>query len=124
MSYVSVELNLNKDALQRIENLPDKVLYKMARKTLDYSNRHIPMSQGLKTSGQLRRQSMAYGVKGTTGDYYIGSPTSYANRVWKLPDKSTNWTTQGTHSKWFLYTLKTYKKSIVDSAINEAVKEN
>ena len=124
MSYVSVELNLNKDALQRIENLPDKVLYKMARKTLDYSNRHIPMSQGLKTSGQLRRQSMAYGVKGTTGDYYIGSPTSYANIVWNLPDKTTNWTTQDTHSKWFLYTLKTYKKSIVDSAINEAVKEN
>ena len=124
MSYVSVELKLNKGTLERIENLPDKIVYKIARKTLDYSNTVIPMSRGLKTSGQLRRQTMAYGVRGSNGDYYIGSPTSYANRVWNYNDKTTNWTTPGTHSKWFLYALKTHQKSIVENSINEVNKEN
>ena len=124
MSYVSVELKLNKGTLEKIENLPDKIVYKIARKTLDYSNAVIPMSRGLKTSGQLRRQSMSYGVRGSNGDYHIGSPTSYANRVWNLPDRGTNWTTPNTHSKWFEYALKMHQKSIVDSSINEVNKEN
>ena len=124
MSYVSVELKLNKGTLEKIENLPDKVVYKIARKTLDYTNPHIPMSRGLPTSGQLRRDTMAYGVRGSNGDYYIGSPTRYANRVWNLNDQTTNWTTPQTHSKWFLYALKRYQKSIVDNSINEVNKEN
>lgn len=124
MSYVSVEVKLNKGTLDKIDNLPDKVVYKIARKTLDYSVAVIPMSRGLKTSGQLRRDSVAYGVRGSNGDYHIGSPTSYANRVWNFNDKTTNWTTPNTHSKWFLYALKTHQKSIVENSINEVNKEN
>lgn len=124
MSYVSVELNLNKKTLNKIENLPDKVVYKIARKTLDYSNTLIPMSRGLKTSGQLRRDSMSYGVRGSNANYHIGSPTRYANRVWNLPAQGTHWTTPNTTSKWFAVALKRHKKSIVDNSIEEIKKEN
>ena len=124
MSYVSVELNLNKSTLNRIDNLPDKVVYKIARKTLDYTSSIIPMSRGKATSGQLRRDTMAYGVRGSDGNYHIGSPTEYANYVWHLNDSTTNWTTPQTHSKWFNVALKRYKQSIVDNSINEVNKEN
>ena len=124
MSYVSVELKFNKNTLNKIDNLPDKVVYKIARKTLDYSNSVIPMSRGLSTSGQLRRDTMAYGVHGSDGNYYIGSPTSYANRVWHYNDSTTNWTTPNTHSKWFNVALKRHQKSIVENSINEINKEN
>ena len=124
MSTVSVELKLNNKTLLEIEELPDKVLYKMARMTLDYSNTIIPMSRGLKTSGQLRRDSMAYGVRGSNGDYYIGSPTRYASHVWNLPAIGTNWTTPNTTSKWFEVALKRHKATIVDNSIEQAKKES
>lgn len=123
MSTVSVELKLNNKTLIEIEDLPDKVLYKMARKTLDYSYTIIPLSRGKKTSGQLRRDTMVYGVRGSKGDYYIGSPTRYANYVWHLPEKGTNWTTDSTTSKWFNVALKRYEKVIVDSSIEQAKKD-
>lgn len=122
MNY-SVEFQPNKRVQQGLKKLPDEVIYKMARKTLDLSQPHIPMSKGLNTSGQLRRTTMAKGVRGSNGDYYLSSPTNYATRVWSMNDDSTNWTTPGTHSKWFEWTLKRYNKQIEDSSLNEAWKD-
>lgn len=127
MSSVSVELHLNDKTLKEIKGLPDKVMYEMARRTLDVTKIHIPMSATPRHSGTLRKTTMDMGVKGEPGDYYItsiGSPTrGYANRVYNMNDSSTNWTTPDTHSKWFEYSLKRYKEVIVNDAINKARKE-
>lgn len=122
-----IEVHLNKKTLKQIDALPDKVVYEMARRLLDMTQVHIPMSALPRHSGTLRRTTMSNGVKKGTlkGDYYvtsIGSPTrSYANRVWNLPD-STNWTTPNTHPQWFKWSLKKYKNVIVRDAIDKARK--
>ena len=122
MNY-SVEVQPNKKVEQGLKKLPDETIYKMARKTLDLSQTHIPMSALPRHSGTLRKSTMARGVRGSKGDYYLTSPTNYATRVWNLSDNGTNWTISGTHSKWFAWTLKTYNKQIEDSSINEAWKD-
>lgn len=122
MNY-SVEIQPNKKVEQGLKKLPDEVLYKMARKTLDFSQTHIPMSALPNHKGTLRRTTMSRGVRGSNGDYYLTSPTNYATRVWLLNDATTNWTTSGTHSKWFEWTLKKYKKQIENDSINESWKD-
>lgn len=127
MSSVSVELHFNEKTLKEIKGLPDKVMYEMARKTLDMTEIHIPMSTLPRHSGTLRKTTMAMAVRGQPGDYYItsiGSPTrSYASRVYNMNDSTTNWTTPDTHSKWFEYSLKRYKEVIVNSSIDKARKD-
>jgi len=122
MNY-SVEVQPNKKVEMGLKKIPDEVLYKMARITLDMTQKHIPMSALPRHSGTLMRTTMARAVRGSNGDYYLTSPTNYATRVWSLDDSSTNWTTPGTHSKWFEWTLKKYKKQIEDNSINQAWKD-
>ena len=122
MNY-SVEVQLNKKTENGLKRLPGKVMYEMARKTLDLSEIHIPKSALVRHAGTLRKATMSNGVRGQDGDYYLTASTNYANRVWNLPDQGTHWTTPGTHSKWWDWTLKTYKKQIEDNAINQAWKE-
>ena len=124
MSTVSISLKLNNQTLKTIDQLDDKVMYEMARKTLDMSEIHIPKSAIVRHAGTLRRVTKANGVRGYNGDWYISSTTNYASRVWNLPDQGTNWTTSRTHSKWFDWTLKHYQKQIIDSSIDKVKKEN
>lgn len=112
----TVEIHFNNNTLKYIEKMPDKTIYAIARKTLDYSTAKIPMD-----TGKMRRLSQAYGVKGSKGDYHIGSPTRYASHVWNLPAR-THWTTPGTNNQWFKRALKEHKASIINSAINEVKK--
>lgn len=122
MNY-SVEANLNKKVENGLKKLPDETLYKMARITLDMSINHIPKSSVVSHAGTLRKASMQNGVRGSNGDYYLTSSTNYATRVWNFNDASTNWTTPGTHSEWWDWTLKSYGKQIQDNAINQSWKE-
>ena len=112
-----VSVNLNKQNLNKVKKTPDSVIKQVARLTLDLSHNIIPLSHNV-NSGNLRRSSSAYGVQGGNGDYTIGSTTSYAKRVWNMNPNTTNWTTSGTTSKWFLNTFKTKGKSIVANAVN------
>lgn len=121
MSYV--EFKPNKETERKLLGLPDKVLYKVARITLDFTNPHIPMSRGKRTSGQLRRSTMVYGVRGGNGDYTIGSVTSYAKYVYNMDDATTHWTTDKTYSHWFHRTFKEKQQLIIKNAIDQAWKE-
>ena len=103
--------------------IPDDILYEIARQTLDRSYNLIPMSAIPNHKGFLRLKSIGGGVKGGSGDYYIGSYTDYASRVWKMPE-STNWTTPGTTNKWFARTLDRYGSTIIESAISKSWKKD
>lgn len=109
---------------RKLNELPGEVLYTIARQTLDMSFQTIPLSNK-KNRGNLRVSSLEKGVlsDGYTG-YAIGSFTDYASRVWNMNDLTTNWTTPGTHSQWYARTIKQYGKTILDTAVNRAWKEN
>lgn len=102
--------------------MPDKVSYAIARITMDMTVPKVPMSRGKNTSGQLRRSTVAYGVRGSNGKYSIGSSTSYATYVYNMDDSKTNWTTPGTHSKWFHRTFEKDHTTIIKTAIDNTWK--
>lgn len=117
---VKVEVVPNTKTMNGLKQVPDRVLFHVARQTLDMSRDTgiIPMSPpGTKTRGKLRSTSMAGGVRGGNGNYYIGSYTDYASYVWKMPD-STNWTDKNSNNKWYTRTLKKHGKTITEIAIN------
>lgn len=107
-----VIVDLNPSLEKNLDQFQDEVIYEVARETLD---RTIPVIPYFK--GELMNSTLAYGVKGSNKDYTIGSQTAYASRVWKFNDATTNWTTTGTHSKWFEYIWKKDHDNIVSNVI-------
>ena len=116
---VSVQVVPNPKTMAGLKVLPDRVMYQIARETLEFALPIIPKGK----TGHLRNTSMAMGVRGSSGNYYIGSYTGYASAVWNMPD-STNWTTIGTNNKWYTRTLKKHGKTITEIAINRGWSES
>lgn len=110
---VSVSVKWEPEAKMALMSAPDKMMYAIARQTLDRSLVHIPFK-----SGKMRQTSMAAGIRGSNGNYYIGSYTDYAKYVWVMPN-TTNWTEPGTFGKWYQEIYTKQKKSIVGIAIKE-----
>lgn len=107
----SIDFNWTPGAQKKILNAGNVITYAVARQTLDRTYPHIP-----KLTGKMRKTSMAAGVRGQNGDYYIGSYTKYAKYVWVKP-KSTNWSEPNTFGKWYEEIWKKQGKSIVDSCV-------
>ena len=111
---VSAKVEWEPGAMEKLHGVPDKVMYEIARMTLDYSVPHMP-----KNTGKLRASSTGGatgGVKGQDGDYHIGSYTDYASKVWKK-GSNTNWTTPDTYGHWYSTIWKSYGDSITKQAI-------
>ena len=110
-----VKVNWYPGKKKEVLDASDKIMYSIARQTLDRTFPHIPMSRR-KGVVHMRQTSMAAGVRGSNGDYYIGSYTDYAKYVWVKP-KSTNWSEPNTFGKWYEEIWKKQGKSIVDSCV-------
>lgn len=106
---------------RNLNRLPDEILYTIAKEVLDMTDslEYFP-----KDSGDLERSSMAAGVRGESGEYYIGSFVDYASHVWNMSQTDTQWTNPKSKSKWYAYTLKTHGQLILDTAVNREWKEN
>lgn len=113
-----IDVKLNQKTFNKIQNAPDKIIYSVASNTLHRSYPTIPLSNR-KYKGQLRRSSMAYGVRGSNATYKIGSQTNYAKYVWVMNNETTNWTTPGTGSKWYINYLKKHGKQLIAESIKE-----
>lgn len=98
-----------------LKNMPDRIVYQIASMTLDMSFPTIPMGK----TGNLRKTSKSAGVRGSNGNYYIGSYTNYAKYVWVMPE-STHWSTPGTNGEWYKKYWKKHGKSIVKMAIERS----
>ena len=107
----SIDFNWTPGAQKKMLNAGNVITYATARQTLDITFPHIP-----KLTGKMRKTSMAAGVRGQNGNYYIGSYTNYAKYVWVKP-KSTNWSEPNTFGKWYEEIWKKQGKSIVDSCV-------
>ena len=110
-----VKVNWYPGKKKEVLDVSDKIMYSIARQTLDRTFPHIPMSKR-KGVVHMRQTSMSAGVRGSDGDYYIGSYTNYAKYVWVKP-KSTNWSEPNTFGKWYEEIWKKQGKSIVDSCV-------
>lgn len=114
---VTVDFKWNPRTKRGLQTIPDTILYTIARETLDISYPTIP-----KDTGKMRTSSMAAGVRsGGNHEYYIGSYTKYASRVWNMTN--VHWTTPGTNNKWYARTLKKHGQSIINNAINQSWKK-
>lgn len=100
----------NKENLKKLQEMPNKITYEIARRTLDMTVPHIPKDTGL-----MRGTSTSAGVRGTDGNYWIGSYTRYADKVWNY--ENVNWTTPNTFGKWYERVYKQYGKSIVQNTL-------
>ena len=122
VKYKVVWDNKTKNGLNKI---PNEILFAIAKQTLDYSIPIIPMSNLVNHKGTLRRSSGRgeSGVHKCSGGVYIGSFTNYASSVWRMNDKTTKWTTDGTHSQWFARTIKEKGTVITNNAINQSWKD-
>lgn len=108
-----VKVNWYPGKKKEVLEASDKIMYAIARQTLDRSLIHIPFK-----SGKMRQTSMAAGVRGSDGNFYVGSYTDYAKYVWVMPRK-THWSEPGTFGKWYQETYKKFMKNIVSISIKE-----
>ena len=127
---VKYEIKWNEKVKKGLDNIPDDILFSVAKQTLDFSIPMIPMSDKVNHAGTLRLSSQRGdgssegGVGKCSGGYYIGSFTDYASYVWNMDAETTHWTTDGTTSLWFAAALKRYKTTIINNAINQSWKDN
>lgn len=116
---IQIETIIIKDIpVKEIENYMDKVVYGIARATLDFTNtgRHFPYR-----TGALNRASMSEGVvKEGYGSYHIGAQgIDYAPKVWNY--RNVNWTNKSTYPQWYITEFQHDKNVIVQSAIKTVV---
>lgn len=107
----SINFSWNPGAQKKILNNGNLITYAVARQTLDKTLPFIPLK-----TGTMRKTSINAGVRGSNGDYYIGSYTKYAKNVWIMP-KNTHWSEPGTRGKWYEYVWKTQGKNIVANCV-------
>ena len=111
---MKVEVKYNQDTLEMLNKLPDKIMYAVARQTLDRvgSTQITPYK-----TGNMQRSMYAHGVtRNSYGIYVIGDYVDYATRVYGMP-QSTNWTNPKSKAQWFDYFWRNYGTSVVENVV-------
>lgn len=102
---------------KQFDEFQDKVIYNVARITLDRSSPTIPW-----LTGHMYGDLYARGVQGGNKVYTLGvEQTEYAIYVWNM-GQNTNWTNKASKPKWFLAEFDTYKEIIIEQAVRRAEK--
>lgn len=119
MSSFGVDIQIVKDLpVDKIDRWEDKVVFEIARKTLDFtdSGSHFPY-----LTGTLNVASMNEGVVSEGNmTYHLGSRgVEYAPKVWSYGE-NTNWTNPSTIPQWYFGVFEKYKNEILQDAIVEA----
>ena len=103
--------------VKEISNWEDKVVFGIARATLDFTNsrRHFPY-----LTGELNRASMSEGVvRETKGTYHLGAKgVEYAPKVRNYKD--VNWTNKNTLPQWYKSVYEKYRNEINQVALKGA----
>lgn len=110
----SVTVKYNKSTMNRLNKLPDNIVYEIARQTLDRvgSSKITPYR-----TGKMERTMFSEGVKrNLSGVYTIGNYTDYAIYVYGMP-QNTNWTNPKSRAKWFDWYWKAHGKSVFNEVV-------
>ena len=122
MSY-QVQIEIVKDLpVEQIKKWEDKVIYGMARATLDFTNsaHYFPYKTGALNISSMNKGVVAMGDK-TYGLGYEGT-TEYAPHVWKMGD-NTKWTNPNTLPQWYYRTFEKHHTEITQLALKNAESE-
>ena len=108
-----VSIKFNQNTFQKLYEANDKVVYAIARQTLDMVG---SMKATAYKTGETERSMFSRGVQQDADGYYIGNFTSYAKRVYRM-GPNTNWTRKSTRPQWFHSIWKEYGDMITDNCI-------
>ena len=121
-NQIDLDIIILKDIpTNQIKTFEDRVVYEVARTTLDLTAGNFP-----RLTGELERGSYAMGVVGSNKEYGIGSEAKnkqgqyYAKYVWEKP-QNTNWTNPNTIAQWYYWKFRVREKQITDQAIRGAL---
>ena len=109
------ELHWNENTKRLLTQAPDKMMYAIARRTLDEvgSSKITPYD-----TGRMERSMYSSGVKKDGQGYYIGNFTDYATYVYDYGN-GTNWSRATTEPQWFDYYWKLRGAGITDECVRE-----
>lgn len=111
---MSVIIKYNKTTMNLLKTVPDKVVYEVARQTLD---RVGSMKITPYRTGRMERTMFSKGVTKSGNVYTIGNYTNYAQYVYNKPQK-TNWTNPKSKAKWFDWFWKNQGKNVFESTVS------
>ena len=106
------EIHNNTETFNKLKNANDKVVYAIARQTLDMVGSSKATAY---LTGETERSMYARGVQKDSQGYYIGNFTDYASRVYAM-DRA-NWTNPQTQPHWFHSIWKQYGDMITDNCL-------
>jgi hypothetical protein len=108
-----VVIKINDKTMKELEAFPDKVVYAVARETLDRvgSSKITPYK-----TGKTEMTMFQAGVRGSNRDYSIGNFTNYASYVYAMP-QSVNWTNPLSKAQWFETFWKSSGKSVLENVV-------
>lgn len=112
---MSVTIKYNKSTMNKLKLLPDKMVYEIARQTLD---RVGSMKITPYKTGRMERTMFSSGVKkDMSGVYTIGNYINYAHYVYAKP-QNTNWTNPKSKAQWFDYFWKSQGKNVFNNVVS------
>lgn len=112
---MSVIIKYNKTTMNKLKTVPDKIVYGVARQTLD---RVGSMKITPYRSGRMERTMFSKGVtRESSGVYTIGNYTNYAQYVYEK-SQNTNWTNPNSKAQWFDYFWRTQGKNVFESTVS------
>ena len=136
MIRTKAELHWNENTKRLLTQAPDKMMYAIARRTLDEvgSSKITPYD-----TGRMERSMYSSGVKKDGQGYYIGNFTDYASIVYSMGNstswssstkqgsttitygygQSTNWSRPTTEPQWFDYYWNLRGAGITDECVRE-----
>ena len=104
---MEAKLKYNEVTFDKLENANDKLMYAIARRTLDQVGN---LKATAYLTGETERSMYTHGVEQDDLGYYIGNFTSYASKVYSY--KNANWTNKLTRPQWFHAIWKEYGELI------------
>lgn len=115
MIRTKAELHWNENTKRLLTQAPDKMMYAIARRTLDEvgSSKITPYD-----TGRMERSMYSSGVKKDGQGYYIGNFTDYATYVYDYGN-GTNWSRPTTEPQWFDYYWNLRGAGITDECVRE-----
>lgn len=116
-NQIGLDIIILKDIDEKqIDNFSDRVVYEVARATLDLTAGNFP-----RLTGDLERGSYEMGVVGSNKEYGLGSTVDYAKYVWEKP-QNTNWTNPNTIAQWYYWKFRVRENEIINQAVTGALK--
>lgn len=115
---MNVEVEITKEIpTNQINQFEDRTVYNVAALTREYTK---ASSSYPYLSGKLERSEVASPITGKNKEYALLSGVDYAKYVWKM--ENVKWTHSSTKPKWYLANYKLNKATIVNSAMNRALR--